>query len=103
MNECELAAIWVEENAEKEFGEKAAKMMIIGGESAGVTCRRVVLLREAGDSVAGTEGRVVQRRVGHAPRRGGLAGHRDRRETRRWVRAQDALEAGQSKCTGYTT
>ena len=35
VNECELAAIWVEENAEKEFGEKAAKMMIIGGESAG--------------------------------------------------------------------
>ena len=45
VNECELAAIWVEENAEKEFGENAAKMMIIGGESAGGNLCAAVLLR----------------------------------------------------------
>jgi acetyl esterase len=45
VNECELAAVWVEENAEKEFGAKAAKMMILGGESAGGNLCAAVLLR----------------------------------------------------------
>jgi acetyl esterase len=36
LDDCEAAAAWMEANAVKEFGAAAGKVLIMGGESAGV-------------------------------------------------------------------
>ena len=41
-DDCEAAAVWLAENAQKEFG---SKRLIIGGESAGATLSAVTLVR----------------------------------------------------------
>jgi acetyl esterase/lipase len=41
-DDCEAAAVWIAENAQKEFG---SKRLIIGGESAGATLSAVTLVR----------------------------------------------------------
>ena len=101
VNECELAAIWVEENAEKEFGERAAKMMIIGGESAGVTCAPRCSC--GGETRGGDRGRSGTRKGGSRP-----AAWRAGRSPRS---ARDSAVGTSTRCpgswpiwcTGYTT